>query len=227
MKKGDLKKLALLGITGGVLMSGQSFAGSAEAQSGSQGDRYIGHSCGGGRGYNSGYQRYNSTRNNDYNNTKVSESNSNWNENARANENSSNWNQNTRQSENRYYTPDSSYEVEINEFTGRPVPKPVENYKELSEQELWVQLNDETRAVYESLDAEGRALALELANQSCKNLNDCKGRNSCRTDENSCAGQGGCQGQSKGPFEDKNQAVHVAAKRMAEKRADLNQDWWK
>ena len=39
--------------------------------------------------------------------------------------------------------------------------------------------------------------------------------------KNTCAGQGQCKGQTKCAFSDKNVAVRVAAKKMAEKREAL------
>lgn len=92
--------------------------------------------------------------------------------------------------------------------------------RSMSESELLPQLNAQGKATYQSLDAAGKALALKLANQACKGENECKGMNSCKTKDNSCAGQGGCQGTSPGPFKDKNLAIKVAAKKMAEKRAN-------
>lgn len=91
--------------------------------------------------------------------------------------------------------------------------------KTMTEQDLLSQLNSEGKSTYQSLDQEGKALALKLANQSCKGQNGCKGLNSCKSKENACAGQSGCKGTSKGPFMDKNAAVKVAAKHMAEKRS--------
>ena len=94
--------------------------------------------------------------------------------------------------------------------------------KELAERDLWNQLNEEGRNIYETLDAEGRKLALQLANRSCAGHNDCKGLNACASDKNACSGQGGCQGQSKCNFKDKNLAVKVAAKNMEEQRGNMN-----
>jgi hypothetical protein len=94
--------------------------------------------------------------------------------------------------------------------------------KDLSENELLMVLSPETRAVYMSMDADGRALALKLANADCKGKNDCKGLNACKSATNSCAGLGSCQGTTVGPFRDKNSAVKVAAKKMAEKRTSMN-----
>lgn len=92
----------------------------------------------------------------------------------------------------------------------------------MTEDELMSKLNDQGKAMFRSLSPEGKALALKLAGQSCKGHNDCKGLNSCKSDKNACAGQGGCKGQSQCSFKDKNMAVKVAAKKMAEKRAMMN-----
>ena len=92
----------------------------------------------------------------------------------------------------------------------------------LTEADLVKQLNSQTKAIYNSLSAEGKALALQLANQSCKGQNTCKGLNSCKTAEHSCAGKGSCANTAAAPFTDKNVAVKVAVMRMAEKRASMN-----
>jgi hypothetical protein len=93
--------------------------------------------------------------------------------------------------------------------------------KTLTESEFLAQLNPESKAAYNSLNSDGKKLALQLANQACKGKNSCKGMNSCKTDKNSCAGLGGCKGTSAKPFTDKNQAVKVAVMRMADKRNGL------
>lgn len=96
------------------------------------------------------------------------------------------------------------------------------NTGNLTESDLQAQLNSQGRALYQSLSPEGKALALKLANQDCKGRNECRGYNSCRNTEHSCQGQGSCAGTSAGPFADKNAAVKVAAMKMAEKRARMN-----
>lgn len=90
----------------------------------------------------------------------------------------------------------------------------------LSESDLLSQLNEQGKASYQRLDAAGKALALKLANQTCKGLNECKGLNSCKNSEHSCAGKGACAGTSDSNFKDKNLAVKVAAMKMAEKRTN-------
>lgn len=92
----------------------------------------------------------------------------------------------------------------------------------ITEDELTSQLNDQGKAMYKSLSPEGKNLALKLASQDCKGHNSCKGMGSCKSDKNSCAGQNACSGQSSCKFKDKNVAVKVAAKKMAEKRATMN-----
>lgn len=92
--------------------------------------------------------------------------------------------------------------------------------QKMTESELLSQLNEQGKATYQRLDAAGKALALKLANQSCKGQNECKGLNSCKNSEHSCAGKGSCAGTADANFKDKNLAVKVAAMKMAEKRAN-------
>lgn len=91
-------------------------------------------------------------------------------------------------------------------------------YHLMTEDELLLELNDEATKLYNSLSPEGKALAREVASQRCNGTNDCKGLNACQTEHNKCAGQGSCKGTSKCAFSDKNLAVKVVAKKMAEKR---------
>lgn len=94
-------------------------------------------------------------------------------------------------------------------------------YHLMTEDELLLELSDEGAKLYNSLDAEGKALARKVASQRCAASNECKGLNACAGPKNSCAGQGACKGQSKCGFADKNLAVKVVADKMAKKRADL------
>ncbi len=95
-------------------------------------------------------------------------------------------------------------------------------YHEYTEDELLLELNDKGTALYNSLDAEGKALALIVASQRCNGTNTCSGLNACQTEKNKCAGQGACKGQSKCAFSDKNLAVKVVADKLAKKRAEAN-----
>jgi hypothetical protein len=92
-------------------------------------------------------------------------------------------------------------------------------YQQLDEEGLLLELSADNAQTFRSLSSEGKKLALQLASRSCNGTNDCKGQNACRTDLNKCAGMGTCKGTTKCAFSDKNVAVRVAAKLMAEKRA--------
>lgn len=96
-------------------------------------------------------------------------------------------------------------------------------YHALAEEDLLLQLNQNTAQIYKLLSPEGKKLALEIASRSCNGTNKCKGTNACRTEHNACLGQGQCKGQTVCAISDKNLAVKLAAKKMAEKRAELQQ----
>lgn len=97
-------------------------------------------------------------------------------------------------------------------------------FKEMTEEDLMLELNNDGAKLYRSLSPEGKKLALSLASRSCNNNNECKGLNACATDKNKCAGQGDCKGRTKCAFSDKNLAVKIAAKKMAEKRENIHKD---
>src|SRR6185295_13048686 len=96
-------------------------------------------------------------------------------------------------------------------------------YHLMTEEELLLELNDEGYKMYMSLDAKGKALAREVASARCNGSNECKGLNACKTDKNACAGQGSCKGEGKCATADKNLAVKLVAKKMAEKRGQALQ----
>lgn len=91
-------------------------------------------------------------------------------------------------------------------------------YHLMTEDDLLLELNDEGYKQYMSLSPEGKALAREVASGRCDHTNQCKGLNACATDKNDCAGKGECKGQGKCSLSDKNLAVKLVAKKMAEKR---------
>lgn len=91
----------------------------------------------------------------------------------------------------------------------------------MTEEELLTELNDEGYKTYQQLGPEGKELARQVASMRCNGTNACKGLNACSTDKNKCAGQGACKGQGKCGISDKNLAVKIAAKKMAEKRSEL------
>lgn len=91
-------------------------------------------------------------------------------------------------------------------------------YHLLTEDELMLDLNDEGAKLYQSLTPEGKALAREVASTRCNGSNQCAGLNACASDKNKCLGLGSCKGQSKCAISDKNLAVKLVAKKMADKR---------
>jgi hypothetical protein len=91
-------------------------------------------------------------------------------------------------------------------------------YHLMTEQELLLELNDEGKANYNKLTPEGKELARKVASARCNGTNECRGLNACLTDKNECAGKGACKGQGKCAMADKNLAVELVSKKMAEKR---------
>jgi hypothetical protein len=91
-------------------------------------------------------------------------------------------------------------------------------YQLMTEDELLLELNEEGTRVYNNLSPEGKQLALRTASRSCNGTNECSGLNACATDKNKCAGKGSCKGQTKCAISDKNFAVKLSDKKMAEKR---------
>lgn len=117
--------------------------------------------------------------------------------------------------ENNRFVADASGEVAPQKMADDKYPA----FHLYTESELLDQLNDQGKALYFSLNEEGKTLAREIASQQCAGKNACQGRNICKTDHNACKGKGSCKGQSACGFSNKNDAVEIAAKKMAEKRA--------
>lgn len=94
------------------------------------------------------------------------------------------------------------------------------NWHLMTEKELLLQLNEEGIAQYNSLTPEGKQLAREVASAMCNGTNKCKGLGACATDKHTCAGKNDCEAQGKCAIADKNLAVDLVAKKMAQKRAN-------
>lgn len=94
-------------------------------------------------------------------------------------------------------------------------------YHLMTEEDLLLELNDEGTQLYNSLDAEGKKLAREVASMRCAGTNKCAGLNACRTEKNECAGKGQCAGQGKCALSEKNFAVKLVVEKMAKKRAGM------
>lgn len=91
-----------------------------------------------------------------------------------------------------------------------------------AEATLLAELDDKHRAIYHSLDAKHKEMALEMAQQACAGQNECKGLNQCKGASNACAGQGQCAGMGGCAWSDKNMMVRVVMKHMAEQRGQMN-----
>lgn len=94
------------------------------------------------------------------------------------------------------------------------------NWHLMTEKELLLELNNDGVTLYKSLTPAGKQLALKVASAMCNGTNECSGLNGCKTDHNECAGKGACKGKGKCAIADKNLAVQLVAKKMAEKRAN-------
>ncbi len=94
-------------------------------------------------------------------------------------------------------------------------------YHLMTEEELLVELNEDGIRMYNSLDDQGKALARKVASMMCAKTNECKGLNGCMTDKNTCAGKGDCKGQGKCTISDKNLAVKLVYDKMAAKRKNM------
>lgn len=94
------------------------------------------------------------------------------------------------------------------------------NYHVMTEGELMLELNSRGKTMYDSLDGNGKALALLVASMMCNGTNPCAGLNSCQTDKHDCAGKGDCKNTGKCATSDKNLAVKLVYDKMAKKRAN-------
>ncbi len=94
-------------------------------------------------------------------------------------------------------------------------------YHLLTEDEFTLELNDQALKTYQELSPEAKALARLVASARCNGTNECKGLNACKTDTNKCAGQGSCKGTGKCAFSDKNLVVRLVAEKMKTKREAL------
>jgi hypothetical protein len=248
MKKRDLKKLALLGMTSGLLLS-QNISANELKGFGESSVKYqslLANSCAKGACSTASTSHgYSSSSCNAYSPSQSCNSNANplsascgasrsndgnypgnqqyqsgdISDNSTPNQNrpkggQGGTNNNSKRGQGNNYYNSSSQLADASDDTSATTNK-------MSESELMSQLNSQGKATFQSLSPEGKKLALKLANGDCKAHNECKGLNSCKSDKNDCAGKGGCRGQGNGKFKDKNQAVKVAAMKMAEKRSGL------
>lgn len=216
VSKYDLKKLASLGLASGLMMA----AAPVQADTAGQlSGTYLAHSCGGGgSGHQCGGQSGNNQggqsqwqNQNRQQTPRQSSCNATSQRNPSQSCNSKNGCGGTQNYSNvPYYNPSNS--IADNDAA------PKVTAAAMSDSEFMSQLNAQSKATFQSMSPEGKALAMKLAQQECKGKNTCKGLNSCKGKGNDCAGKGSCKGTSSDKFKDKNLAVKVAGMKMAEKR---------
>lgn len=208
MKKNDLKTLALLGLTGGLLLGQQG--ANADSNSGFQETPWVSpadhkcggahgcgnlmdHKCGGAHGCGSVMDHKCGGAHGCGNIAVRDEADS----------------------------PDKEYESPDKSGKDSDANQSNMKYHLMTEQELLLELNADGAKMYNSLDDQGKALARRVASMMCAGTNECKGLNGCMTDKNTCAGKGACKGQGKCAISDKNLAVKLVYDKMAAKRAEM------
>ena len=224
MENSTFKKLALMGIAGGLLMTAEAPASFGNIEIQNAGTLLAG-SCGSGKGtghqcgsnpqaaqYNRAQQNRNTQTADNSDNTPQQNNTQGQGSNQRYNRGSCNSSRNAPTADNsargscgssrNTQTADNSSRGSCGAKNRSPIAMNEDVSKAVSEQDLMPQLNDDAKATYQGLDAEGKALARQYAAQTC-------------------AGKNGCN-QGGGQFKDKNEAVKAAAQQMADKRAQMS-----
>lgn len=93
-------------------------------------------------------------------------------------------------------------------------------YHLMTDDEIRIELNEEGLRMYNQLDEAGKELARKVASVRCQATNECKGLNACKTDKNECAGKGSCKHTGKCAISDKNLAVKLVYDKLNKKRTD-------
>jgi hypothetical protein len=239
MNKKDLKKLALMGITGGVMMAAHTPVNAHEGLTNISTDNHLAAGCG-GRGKCSAVTAYNGSGHScsasqdptsyesypqsqhgcsgqpTYNQNQSGCHSNGCNGRNQSNQWNNNNNSNSQWSNNnnngqRYYP--GYFADNDGQATKDTDSKP------LTEADFKAKLSPQARADFDKLSPDAKANAVKMASHDCSGKNDCKGQNACKTDKNSCAGQGGCSGQSKCAVTPE-QAVKISS--MKDKRTSLN-----
>lgn len=217
MATSNFKKLALLGMAGGMLISSQAeVQADSKIPSGSSSGALIGRSSSCSVGRNTSCRNSNSTLG--------------MNESGRESRPSSAGCNGSRASQGMNDNNGcGSKRAGISSNVGYYESNIVDNFEDaqksgkvMSESDLLAKLSQDGKNLYSTLDPAAKTMALKMASQECAGKNECKGMNSCKSQHNDCAGKGGCKGTSAAPFKNKDDAVKLAAKKMAKKRALMN-----
>lgn len=231
MKKNDLKKLALMGISGGIIIASQSNVIADETFSNTVSGHYLAGGCGGkcsqtaynDRGFSNQGYFYNQDQNQNYYYQQGPTNPSQWSQDQYNKQNQLN---NRNQQYNNQ--PDQNSRWEDNRNNQRQGQgNPYSGYLSLndeatpatSEAQFKSHLSVQAQSEYDNLSADSKANAIKMASHDCKGKNDCKGQNACQSEKNACGGQGACKGQSTCKMSP-DKAVKIAS--LKEKRASLN-----
>lgn len=79
-------------------------------------------------------------------------------------------------------------------------------------------LSADAQKKFDQLDAQHKAMAVEMTHATCKGKNSCKGQGGCKTSSHSCAGQNDCKGQGGDGVKDPNKAVDVQYNNQTKQR---------
>lgn len=198
MDKIDLKKLALMGITGGVMIAAQAPLSADNSSSHIDAGKILAAKCGsngscGGSSGSCGSHSCSSSHYSQYQNSCGSR--------CGGTHQPNRWG-------GGYFADNDDNAPQDN---SAPTP--------MTENDFKGKLSPQAKADFDKLSPEGKANAIKMVSHDCSGKNDCKGQNSCKTDKNTCAGQGGCKGQSKCAMTPE-QAVKASS--LKDKRTSLN-----
>lgn len=231
MKKNDLKKLALMGISGGIILASQSNVIADETFSNTVSGHYLAGGCGSkcsqtaynDRGFSNQGYFYNQDQDQNYyyqqspTNPPQSGQNLNNRQNQSNNPNQR-YNNQPNQSQNSRWEDNRNNQRQGNPYSGY-LSLNDEATPATSEAQFKSQLSVQGKSDYDNLSTDAKANAIKMASHDCKGKNDCKGQNSCQTEKNACGGQGACKGQSTCKMSP-DKAVKIAS--LKDKRASLN-----
>lgn len=80
-------------------------------------------------------------------------------------------------------------------------------------------LSSDSQKKFDQLDAQHKAMAMEMTHATCKGKNSCKGQGGCKTSTHDCAGLNDCKGQGGEPAKDPNKAVDLQYKNQTKQRS--------
>jgi hypothetical protein len=198
MKKNDLKKLALMGISGGIMVASQ-----AQAQD---------------RGFSNQGYFYNQDQNQTYYYQQGPNDSSNIQQNTERNQWTRNYQDQRYNNMERNQGNSGNYNQD-NYQNYRNNPYLAANDENPTDSQFKLQLSVQGKSDFDNLSPDGKTLAIKMASHDCSGKNECKGQNTCQSAKNTCAGKGACKGQSSCKMSP-DKAVQIAT--MKDKRTSMN-----